>query len=54
MNVGDIVTHKDNSKFKKGRVVSMQLHLGTVLVRWENAKSTDTLKYHIPHHLKTI
>jgi hypothetical protein len=53
VNVGDIVTCENNSTLKKGRIVSIQSHLGTVLVRWEDVKNTSNIKYHFPHHLKS-
>ena len=54
MKAGDVVTHPNNPELKKGRIISIQPHLGTVMVKWENVSPIGMLKYHIPHHLKMI
>ena len=45
MKVGDIVKHKDYPEYGSGRILSFQVKMATVLVKFENF---ETCTYHIP------
>ena len=44
MKVGDIVSHKEDKRLSKGRIVSFKAFHGTVLVKWD----VGIMRYHIP------
>jgi len=45
MKVGDIVKHKDYPEYGTGRILSFQVKMATVLVKFENFKACT---YHTP------
>ena len=49
MKVGDIVEHLNRPELGKGRVISFQPHLGTILVKFEGLERRT---YHSPLALK--
>lgn len=51
MKVGDIVVHKEDKEYGKGRILSFKAFQGTVLVKWENLKECQ---YHIPWALEKV
>ena len=50
MKVGDVVCHKKNPEYGKGKIVSFQHKQGTAMVKFENLKAYT---YHITWVLKS-